>query len=341
MFRLSNLKRIKSGAFKARKAIPAAVRAAYQRLYGQGWEVIFSLPAGTCPSVAKTQHAEWLALVERRIAVLQSNGTNAPTQPALTMRQADAIAGDWYRQYVAAREAEPGDAVGWEDALSDAGDVLLGRADLPDDVMADAERFLIDRGLALTGTSHDKFYTALCREYRAAAATLLGHSEGDRGRDVHLDRLEPVLETVGSQQIVLEPVGSTGRAGKKSSLKTATELLEAYATDRGVAPATLRRWEPVMVALDTQPWQRPQWDAQSWIDSLVSTGRGKGIVKRTWLAACNTVMRWAKRRKKVAANPFSDVVVSKKVTTREDGRGFSDTEARTILSAALHVPSYQ
>jgi hypothetical protein len=45
MFRLSNLERIKSGAFKARKAIPAAVRAAYQRLYGRGWEVIFTLPA--------------------------------------------------------------------------------------------------------------------------------------------------------------------------------------------------------------------------------------------------------------------------------------------------------
>jgi integrase len=51
-------------------------------------------------------------------------------------------------------------------------------------------------------------------------------------------------------------------------------------------------------------------------------------------------MRWAKRRKKVTANPFSDVVVSvpKKVTTREAGRGFSDTEAKTILSAALQVP---
>jgi hypothetical protein len=93
------------------------------------------------------------------------------------MRQADALAGDWYRQYVAAREAEPGDAIGWADVLSDAEDVLLGRVDLPDDIRADAERFLTDRGLSLSGTSHDKFHTALCREYRAAAATLLGRSE--------------------------------------------------------------------------------------------------------------------------------------------------------------------
>lgn len=143
MFRVSNLKKIKSGAFKARKAIPAAVRAAYQKLYGQGWEVIFTLPAGTSPSIAKTQHAEWLALVERRIAALAVPAvTNAP---ALTVQQADALAGDWYRQFVAVREAEPGDAIGWEDALSDAEAALNGGAALPDDVMADAERFIADR----------------------------------------------------------------------------------------------------------------------------------------------------------------------------------------------------
>jgi integrase len=337
MFRVSNLKKIKSGAFKARKAIPAAVRAAYQKLYGQGWEVIFSLPAGTSPSVAKAQHAEWLALVERRVAALQSNGTNAPTQPALTMQQADAIAGEWYRHYVAAREADPGDAIGWEDALSDAEDALNDDAALPDDVMADAERFITDRGLHLSPASMEKFHIALARQYRAAAATLLRRSNGDRGRDAHLDRLEPPIGSVGAQQAPAlavssgHPVGSTG---------SAVALVEAYAADRGVAPSTLRRWEPVMVALDTQPWQGPQWDAQAWIDSLVTAGRGKGTVKRTWLAACNTVMRWAKRRKKVTANPFSDVVVSvpKKMTTRETGRAFSDTEAKTILSAALQVP---
>jgi integrase len=337
MFRLSNLKRIKSGAFKARKAIPAAVRAAYQRLYGQGWEAVFSLPAGTSPSVAKTQYTEWLALVERRIAALQSNGTNAPTQPALTMQQADAIAGEWYRQYVAAREAEPGDAIGWEDALSDAEDILLGRADLPDDVMADAERFIADRGLHLSPVSMEKFQIALAREYRAAAATLLGRSEGDRGRDVHLDRLAPVLEPVGSQPVALRPGPAKAQ---KSPRQAAAALLEAYAADRGVAPSTLLRWKPVMATLDTQPWQRPDWDAQEWIDSLVTEGRSKGTVQRTWLGACKTLMRWALKRKRIATNPFTDVVMSvpKKVITRETGRGFTDAEVKTILSAALQVP---
>jgi site-specific recombinase XerC len=117
-------------------------------------------------------------------------------------------------------------------------------------------------------------------------------------------------------------------------------LLEAYAADRGVAPSTLLRWKPVMATLDTQPWQRPDWDAQDWIDSLVTEGRSKGTVQRTWLAACKTLMRWALKRKRIATNPFTDVVMSvpKKVITRETGRGFRDTEAKTILSAALQVP---
>jgi integrase len=337
VFRVSNLKKIKSGAFKARKAIPAAVRAAYQKLYGQGWEVIFSMPAGTPPTVAKAKHAEWLALVERRIAALaEPAATNAP---ALTIQQADALAGDWYRQYVAAREAEPGDAIGWDDALSDAEDALDGRVALPDDVMADAERFIADRGLHLSPVSMEKWQIALAREYRAAAATLLGRSEGNRGRDAHLDRLAPALEPVGSQPVALGTVGGTAKA-RKSPPQAATALLEAYAADRGFAPSTLRRWKPVMATLDTQPWQRPDWDAQEWIDSLVTEGRSKTTVHRTWLVACKTLMRWALRRKRIATNPFTDVVMSvpKKVITRETGRAFSDAEAKTILSAALQVP---
>jgi hypothetical protein len=166
------------------------------------------------------------------------------------MQQVDALAGDWYRQYVAAREAEPGDAIGWEDALSDAEAALNGDTALPDDVMTDAERFIADRGLHLSPLSMEKFEIALAREYRAAAATLLRRSEGDRSRDAHLDRLEPPNGPVGAQQAPVLAV-SSGRVGSNGSAVT---LLAAYAADRGVAPSTLRRWEPVMVALDTQPW---------------------------------------------------------------------------------------
>jgi integrase len=333
MFRVSNLKKIKSGAFKARKAIPTAVRAAYQKLYGQGWEAIFRAPPGTPSSVAKTQHAEWLALVERRIAGLLASATTAPRPAVMSQQVADILTGDWYRQFVAAREGEPGDSHGWDAAIIEAEAVLEGEQDLPAEVLRDAERFLTDRGLSLTGADRDKFLTALEREYHAAATTLQRRAVGDRGRDAHLETLAPPppiqLASVG----VRKTAGATGVAVAQTA---ALSLLEAYAADKGVSSATLRRWRPVMAELDTQEWHRQEWDAQVWIDSLVGKGRGKSTVKRTWLAACRTVMNWAKRRKRIASNPFADVEVSvpRQVVTRETGRGLSDWEAHTILQAA-------
>jgi hypothetical protein len=76
-FCVSSLKRVASGAFKARKRIPADVRAEYQALYGPTWEAKLTIPAGTTPlrakalQRAKAQHAEWLAEVEGRIATLR------------------------------------------------------------------------------------------------------------------------------------------------------------------------------------------------------------------------------------------------------------------------------
>jgi integrase len=65
-------------------------------------------------------------------------------------------------------------------------------------------------------------------------------------------------------------------------------------------------------------------------------GRGKSTVKRTWLAACRTVLRWAVKRKRIAVSPFADVEVSvpRKIITRETGRGFTDAETSIILQAA-------
>jgi hypothetical protein len=58
-----------------------AVRPDYQRLYSQGWEVIF-FPAGwDTPERGQDPTPQWLALVERRIAAL--------AEPAVTRSCAD------------------------------------------------------------------------------------------------------------------------------------------------------------------------------------------------------------------------------------------------------------
>jgi hypothetical protein len=89
---VSSLRRVASGAFKARKRIPADVRVDYQALYGPAWEVKLTIPAGTTPQRAKALHTEWLAELEGRIATLRGrNGSNGGQD--LTQRQAAALAG--------------------------------------------------------------------------------------------------------------------------------------------------------------------------------------------------------------------------------------------------------
>jgi hypothetical protein len=75
---VAGLKRVRSGAFKARKALPEDIREAYAKLYGQRWEAIFWAPAGTHPDWAKFLHAEWLVAVERRVMALRFGERGEP-----------------------------------------------------------------------------------------------------------------------------------------------------------------------------------------------------------------------------------------------------------------------
>ena len=67
--RMVELVRAKGGGFIARKGIPADVRDDYGRLYGVRWEAQLRIPSGTPIPFAKSQHGEWLAEIETRIAV--------------------------------------------------------------------------------------------------------------------------------------------------------------------------------------------------------------------------------------------------------------------------------
>jgi ATP-dependent Clp protease ATP-binding subunit ClpA len=68
-----------------------------------------------------------------------------------------------------------------------------------------------------------------------------------------------------------------------------------------------------------EDWHAPKWDAQQWLDALV-TSRSPRTVRATWLSAARTVFRWAVRKKRIAVNPTA---------------GFQ----RTIQRAVIHVQS--
>jgi hypothetical protein len=97
-FRVARMARVKSGAFKARKAIPADVWDAYAALYGVRREALFRAAPGCTPQRAKAEHMAWLEELEMRIETLRAKQRGEGHD--LTQRQAHALAGEWYRWFI-------------------------------------------------------------------------------------------------------------------------------------------------------------------------------------------------------------------------------------------------
>jgi hypothetical protein len=90
--------RDKSGALRARKRIPNAVRDEYARLYGVRHEAKFYASADTPTHEQRRLFSEWLSTVEGQFAAIIAarNGHGI----SLTARDARALAGEWYEWFV-------------------------------------------------------------------------------------------------------------------------------------------------------------------------------------------------------------------------------------------------
>jgi hypothetical protein len=106
--------RVKSGTYRARKGIPKDIRDAYHALYGRGWEEIFTAPAGISAQQAKQRRSEWEAEIESRIGALRAKQRGEGHD--LTKREADALAGAWYRWFVSRHEEDPREPGYWAQA---------------------------------------------------------------------------------------------------------------------------------------------------------------------------------------------------------------------------------
>jgi len=352
-----------NGAAKARKRLPEDIRSEYQALYGQVSEVKFHRPAGTPPEKAKAEFAAWLAEVEGRIATLRaSKGGNGVD---LTQRQADALAGDWYRWFTSQHLDNPGGPKRWSGLRKELWDMAYHIAgDIVDDVeetpvyVVDfehpevlrifdagtrASQFLTDRGVSLTEAARTSFLFAVAREFLAATKTLERRASGDWSEDKHLDQLaafEPPTSPIIAGNAKL---GSVASCRDVSPPASASQLFEAYILDRQPKTSTISRWRVVFTALDSaREADGPDWDAQQWLDSLRTENRSARTVRDIWLSAARTVFVWAVRKRRVTANPFEGctVEVPRTSQTRETEKEFTEVEAQTILraSAALGSP---
>jgi integrase len=350
-FAMPKLKRLKSGAFSARKVIPKDVRDEYCALFGGGWEERFYAKAGTSIGDAKREMNEWLAEIERRIAAIRDEA--AGRGRSLTRREALALAGEWYQWFIARYEDNPGDPEGWEELLAEAQQELLQCA--PDwfrknenldpewkwaedeDVrayirpfIADNARtaqFLASRGLALTPEARDHFLDGVADEFGHALRLLIARAKGDYSPDTRPQRFP---------KFALIPQPSLGGP-------SCFELFERWIKAAHPSTSTVDRWRAVFLDLrshfaDHSAGSITADEAREWKDRLVTEARSAKTVSDIWLVAARTVFGWAAKEHLIQANPFLGVTVTvpKKQRLRETD-AFTPEEAKTILKASLAI----
>ena len=146
-------------------------------------------------------------------------------------------------------------------------------------------------------------------------------------------------------KVAIHPVGWNPSQPARSMPVAAplSEMFEGYAKERDLAPATRKRWRPVIdsmiahighdnAALITAD------DVVAWKEALLLE-RAQRTVREVYLAALKATLTWGVANRRLPTNPATglSVRVPKKIKNR--GKGFTPDEARAILRAASSAPN--
>lgn len=315
------LKRTGTGLWAARKAIPADVREAYgKREEKKSW------PAELSAGQAKAELASWLTPIEERIEMLRAVATQAPA--TLSQRQRRALAGEWYKAQVALYEDNPGRPEDWwfsriELEPSDPDEREEGRVRPTAWLIEERDNLLRVRGLRLTPSSADALLQEMGDLWVSLAQLMERRAEGDYGPD-------PLVETLPTLEA----------APAKIATVSITGLFEDYAKTGTATAHTLRKWRKAVRSFvdhlgHDDATKVTRSDAHAWFDALQASGLSVRTVRMTYRAALARVFKVAHDRGKLASNPFERLEVFGPKPVQTGRKDLSDSEAETILRAAL------
>jgi integrase len=348
-FAMAALTRSKSGTYTGRKGIPKDVQEEYALLYGPRWEAKLTLPASLRWAEAKARYGEWLTEVETRIGAIRAKQRGE--RQSLSQKQAVALAGEWYRDFVAQHEENPGSPERWDadfwvllDRLMEhaPGDIFTQKRKYLDQIIrnpeilkgirpamakeARAEQFLASKGLVLTHEAHDLFIDCVVEAYLTAVQLLERRARGDFTADESLEQFPKFEPAPKSHK---DPIGLTP-----------WKLFEAWVEVKKPARATVDRWRGVFRGLQQHFEGRTAAsisaeEVQDWVEGLVTPKRSAAVVQDIWCSAGRTVFGWAVATRRLSPNPFqgAKVAVPRKNKTRESV--FRPEEVKLILSASL------
>jgi hypothetical protein len=346
-FTLPGRKTLKTGAEISRYAIPDDVRDEYLRLHGKRREERWRAEPRTSEGQRKRSYSEFVAEISGRIEAIRAAKRGDGID--LSHKEAVALAGEWYRWFIAKHEANPGDPKSWDFGF----DVLLDkmRERAPEEVLedgmskhlgwerdpevrahvrpfiaeyGDTAHFLASRGISLSNAAKTLFLDCVADNILMAFSLLEGRAKGDYSPDELPATFPP---------FTLARAPSNGGPSP-------WKLFEGWQAARQPAASTVDRWRAVFLDLESafagpEAQMLTEDTAQTWAKSKITEDRSAKTVRDTWQAAAHTVYAWAKSERMIRSNPFADVfvLVPKKISNRES-KAFTSDEARTILRAA-------
>lgn len=307
----------KNGVYYFRKRVPADLVPMVGRA-----EVKFSLRTKD-PDTAKRLCREADVKVSTEWDLLRKRPAELPWKTIL------GLAGEAYRELVEKWDLEPFEPDIWS-AFIERFEAEARKGNLEAWLGSTVDGLLSTHGYRATKESRERLIKATHAAMLHAGRSVLKKAHGDYSPDPQADRFPPLPNAAPAKT-----------AGDSVSFE---QLLEAWQASRDSPhPNTLREWGRTLFELkqfvghdDAKRVSRA--DVRKWIDYLTEK---KGISNRTAkekkLAAVRAIYRASINKLLVDNDPTQGltIVVSKRKVLRE--KGFTDEEARRILSAALNA----
>ncbi|MHA6689562.1 DUF6538 domain-containing protein [Devosia sp. A449] len=322
-----------SGIFWLRRRVPADLVS----LLGRREEKI-SLRTRD-PSEAKAAYFQVSSKIEARWANLRKGARR------ISHKEAMGIAGEFYRELVAAHEDEPGDpklvlgrlladqvAAGTPGIrIISSGNPeltakMLGR--LKSQNQAGVERYLQDRGELVDADSLERIINAVNGSIVQGREQILRYAHGDYRADPDADRFPDPL-----------PIGaSTVVEGKSADFFNLKSIYEKFADEAKHAASSRKKWRAIIAQVAVEiPDIRELTDlwVVGWKDQLVARGLSARSVQFGYLAALRSTCGWAVTNKRIAKNPVDGITIKVTKSKKERPKGYSDDEAKFVLRLTL------
>ena len=150
--------------------------------------------------------------------------------------------------------------------------------------------------------------------------------------------LEQLREAVEGQRASNARLADENR--RTASRLPLMPLFDRYAATGSASPVTVKKWRPRVAALiehlgHDDAARVTRADINAWVAALVAKGLSKKTISGQHLAAVRLALSIAHDDGLIPENPAKGITVRAPKTARLRSRDLSDSEARTILEAAL------